>query len=267
MDRKPAVAGQFYPGTEKALGKEIKRLLTTDRTPKRALCAVSPHAGYVYSGQIAGEVFSSVEIPTCCIVLAPNHTGIGAKAALMTKGSWTIPTGRIPINEKLSAELLVLCSDLKDDSSAHLAEHSLEVQLPFLLARQPELTIVPITISHVNFSTCASIAEAIAEVIDNSNENVLIVASTDMNHYEDQTHTLEKDRLAIERVMSLDPNGLLSTCAENRISMCGVVPTAIAISASKKLGAKKVTLIDHKTSGDVSGDYNAVVGYAGFIIE
>ncbi|MBT3181304.1 MAG: AmmeMemoRadiSam system protein B [Deltaproteobacteria bacterium] len=267
MDRKPAVAGRFYPGTEKSLRKELKRLLSTDKTPRKAICAIAPHAGYIYSGGIAGEVFSSVEVPSCCIILSPNHTGIGAKAALMTKGSWTIPTGRIPVNEEISTKLLSLCNDLKDDSSAHLEEHSLEVQLPFLLARQPGLTIVPITISHINFSACSKIAEAIAELIDSRDENILIVASTDMNHYEDQTHTLEKDRLAIERVVSLDPNGLLSTCAEKQISMCGVVPTAIAISASKKLGASSVTLIDHKTSGDISGDYNAVVGYAGFIIE
>lgn len=267
MERKPAVAGQFYPGGERSLREEVGRLLDCNVKPRKAKAAIAPHAGYVYSGGVAGKVFASVEVPKRCIVLSPNHTGMGARAAIMSTGSWLIPTGAIPVDEELAASLLKNCAELKDDATAHLSEHSIEVELPFLLARQPQLTITPITVSHINADSCRRIGEAIAGVIGHMKDEVLIVASTDMNHYEDQTHTIEKDRMAIERVTALDAKGLLSTCAEHRMSMCGVVPTAITIFACRGLGAKKVTLVDHRTSGDVSGDYNAVVGYAGFLIE
>jgi len=267
MERKPAVAGKFYPGTEKSLSEEVSRLLNTGASPAKARAAIAPHAGYVYSGGVAGAVFSSVIVPRKCIVLSPNHTGMGARAAVMSRGNWLIPTGTIPIAEDLTTSLLKNCNELKDDSIAHMNEHSLEVELPFLLARQPELAIAPLTFSHISAASCRKIGEAIAHTVSESADDVLIVASTDMNHYEDQSRTLEKDRMAIERVLALDADGLLSTCAEHRISMCGVVPTAITIIACKELGAVKATLIEHKTSGDVSGDYNAVVGYAGFVIE
>ena len=267
MKRNPAVAGQFYPGTKGSLDQEVARFLDVGVKPRKALGAVAPHAGYVYSGAVAGKVFASVEVPERCIVLCPNHTGMGARAAVWPCGEWSIPTGEIPVDEKLAAQLIASCEDLSEDTAAHLAEHSLEVELPFLLARQPKLQIVPIVISRADLSACRRIGDAIAAVIKACGEEVLIVASTDMNHYEDDARTREKDELAIDRVLALDPDGLIDTCAKNRISMCGVLPTAIAINACKKLGAKKAVLVAHATSGDVSGDKNAVVGYAGFVIE
>lgn len=267
MERQPVVAGQFYPGTHAALEKEVRRFLVTKRTPRRARAVIAPHAGYVYSGFVAGAVFASVEVPKRCIVLSPNHTGMGARAAVWARGSWVIPTGTIPVDEALAAQLLTRSPELTDDTAAHLAEHSLEVELPFLFARQPALAIVPITFSHLSVAACRSIGEAIAEIVAAAEEPILIVASTDMNHYEDQTRTLAKDGQAIDRVLKLDAAGLLATCGDQRISMCGVVPTAIAISACVKLGAAQATLVEHRTSGDVSGDYASVVGYAGFIIE
>lgn len=266
MDRRPAVAGQFYPGNEASLKAELKKYLVADGAPRRAMAVVSPHAGYVYSGAVAGHTFASVEVPRRCIVLSPNHTGMGARAAVMTSGNWIIPTGNIPVDDKLADEILKGSGDLRADNLAHMSEHSLEVQLPFMLARQPELSIVPITLSHLSAPTCRKIGAAIAGAVKDAGDHILIVASTDMNHYEDQARTLEKDRMAIERVQALDGEGLLSTCAEHGISMCGVVPTAVTIFACRELGATKATLIEHKTSGDVSGDYNAVVGYAGFVI-
>lgn len=266
MDRRPAVAGQFYPGNEANLKAELKKYLVADGAPRKAMAAISPHAGYVYSGAVAGRVFANVEIPKRCIVLSPNHTGMGARAAVMPGGNWIIPTGKVPVDEKLADKLLKDCSELKADNTAHLAEHSLEVQLPFMLARQPGLSIVPITLSHLSVSTCRKIGTAIASAVKDTHDHILIVASTDMNHYEDQARTLEKDRMAIERVSALDGDGLLTTCAEHGISMCGVVPTAVTIFACRELGAKTAILIEHKTSGDVSGDYSAVVGYAGFVI-
>lgn len=267
MERKPAVAGQFYPGNKSSLKEEVDRFLDIKATPKKALAAIAPHAGYVYSGSVAGAVFASVIVPRRVIVLSPNHTGMGARASVWTRGSWWVPTGSVPVDETLAHELLKHSPEFSDDTSAHIAEHSLEVELPFLLAREPNVSIVPITLSHLNADSCAKIGEAIAETIQNCKDDILIVASTDMNHYEDQTHTLSKDKLAIDRVLALDASGLLATCGEHRISMCGVVPTAVAIHACKKLGATKATLIKHATSGDISGDYNSVVGYAGFIIE
>lgn len=267
MHRNPVVAGQFYPGGKSSLAREVERLLDCGATPKKVLAAIAPHAGYIYSGGVAGKVFASVEVPRHCIVLAPNHTGQGARAAVWVKGEWEIPTGVIPVAGELARKLIVSCRELQDDTAAHIAEHSLEVELPFLFAREPSVTIVPVTVSHLNAHSCRKIGEAIAALIRSSKEDILIVASTDMNHYEDQERTLAKDDLVIERVLALDADGLLTTCGEQRISMCGVVPTAIAIHACKNLGAKKARLIEHKTSGDVSGDYNAVVGYAGFVIE
>ena len=267
MERQATVAGQFYPGNRASLEKEVGRFLDIDVKPRKALGVVAPHAGYIYSGAVAGAAFASVQVPTKCIVLSPNHTGMGARAAVMAQGTWAIPTGTIPVDDKLAAKLLKNCQELTDDATAHMAEHSLEVELPFLLARQPKLSIVPITFSHVSTASCLAIGEAIAGVIREAKEDILIVASTDMNHYESQSRTMEKDQLAIKRVEALDPEGLLTTCGQYHISMCGVVPTAIAIQACKKLGAKKATLVQHATSGDVSGDYDAVVGYAAFMIE
>lgn len=267
MERKPAVAGQFYPGTRESLSEEVKRFLDVGAKPVKAKAAVAPHAGYIYSGAVAGKVFASVEVPKRCIVLCPNHTGMGASAAVWTRGSWSIPTGTIPVDEGLAERLLALGSDLKDDPTAHIAEHSLEVELPFLLERQPDLSIVPITISRVGRDGITRIGKAIADAVKAAGDEVLIVASTDMNHYESDTRTRQKDQLAIDRVLALDAEGLVSTCAAERISMCGVLPTAIAIVASKELGAREATLVAHATSGDVSGDREAVVGYAGFIIK
>jgi len=266
MIRNPAVAGQFYPASRTALETEVKRFLSVSAKPVKVLGLVAPHAGYIYSGAVAGAVYASAVIPEKCIVLSPNHSGRGAPASLMTEGLWAMPTGDVPIDSVLAKKLLSNCRELEDDVHAHLAEHSLEVQLPFLIARQPKLSFVPLTVSHLPYETCRKIGEAIAKTITDSGEDVLIVASSDMNHYESQTSTEKKDRMAIERVLALDPPGLLTTCGEYRISMCGVVPTAIMLTAAKALGAKNAKLVSHTTSGEVSGDYDAVVGYAGIIV-
>lgn len=267
MKRQPAVAGSFYPETCNALTKTLKRLVHPVENPKKVICAIAPHAGYIYSGEVAGRIFSEISVPEKCIVLSPNHHRYGARAAIMAKGSWVIPTGEIPVDEEICSSLLQESTELRDDISAHLREHSLEVELPFLLARQPKLRIAPITISLLGASGCAELAYAIARVISKSSEEILIVCSTDMNHFDAQAETMEKDRMAIEKVLDLDASGLIETCSSRSISMCGVIPTAVSIMASLELGAKKATLIEHKTSGDVTGDYTSVVGYAGFIIE
>ena len=266
MIRKPAVAGQFYPSAKEALKNAVNEFLQYDARPMKVLGLAAPHAGYIYSGATAGHTYASAVIPKKCIVLSPNHTGVGASAAIMSSGEWSTPLGNIPVDEKLASTLQQNCSLLKDDATAHVAEHSLEVQLPFLQAKQPDLSIVPITLQHLSFDDCEALGKAIAKTIKESGEEVLIVASTDMNHYENETTTRHKDDMAIHKVVTLDPKGLLSTCGEHRVTMCGVIPTAIMLIACKKLGAKEAKLIEHTTSGDVSGDYDAVVGYAGFIV-
>lgn len=266
MQRQAVVAGQFYPGSRAALEAELNRYLVSKSPPRKALAAVAPHAGYIYSGSVAGRVFASVEVPKTCIALCPNHTGRGAQASVWESGSWSIPTGTVPVDEDLARNLLAKSEVLRADTAAHLGEHSLEVELPFLLARQPHLTIVPIAISRVDIEEMKDIGRAIADAIQDKAGDVLIVASTDMNHYESDVRTREKDEMAIKRVLDLDARGLVSTCAAEGISMCGVLPTAVAIIASKALGAQKAELIAHTTSGDVSGDRDAVVGYAGFVI-
>lgn len=267
MIRQAAFAGQFYPGSRTSLETEVGKYLDTGATPRKALGVVAPHAGYIYSGPTAGAVYAATIVPQTCIVLSPNHTGMGASAAIMSEGAWSIPTGEVPIDGELADSLKKNCAELKEDVLAHQMEHSLEVQLPFLLARQPELHIVPITLQHLRFDACERIGAAIAQTIKESGKDVLIVASSDMNHYEEHELTKKKDQLAIERVLALDPKGLLATCAENRITMCGVVPTAIMLAAVKALGATEASLISHTTSGDASGDYQAVVGYAGIIVK
>jgi len=266
MIRKPAVAGQFYPAQKELLRKTVDEFLDYGLESKTVLGLGAPHAGYIYSGATAGHTYASAIIPNKCIILSPNHTGAGAKAAIFSEGTWSTPLGDIPIDDNLSSKLMEKCSLLQNDFTAHIAEHSLEVQLPFLQERQPDLSIVPITLQYMSYAECETIGKVIAEVIKESNEEILVIASTDMNHYENQETTKEKDKLAIDRILELSPEELLNTCGNNNITMCGVISTAIMLIACKELGAKKAELIEHTTSGDITGDTDAVVGYAGFLI-
>ncbi len=266
MLRKPAVAGQFYPADKKALEQEVNKYLQIEATPQKVIGLVAPHAGYMFSGRVAGQVYASTQVPEKCIVLSPNHTGQGAAAAIMTQGKWSIPTGKIPIDSALAKKLQTSCEIIEDDEKAHLFEHSLEVQLPFLLAKQPKLSIIPLTLSRLSIADCQKISRAIADLIKQVAEPILIVASSDMNHYENQERTKQKDQAALDKVLALEAEDLVTTCASEGISMCGVIPTAIMLNAAKLLGAKQAKLINHETSGDVSGDYSAVVGYAGIIV-
>jgi AmmeMemoRadiSam system protein B len=275
MIRRPAVAGQFYPASKAHLEEEVKKYLSTGLRPEPAVGVISPHAGYVYSGHVAGAVFSAVKVPQRVIVLSPNHTGLGAPAAIMNDGEWALPTGNIRIDSGLASDLIKECGELQVDHRAHLMEHSLEVQLPFLQARQPDLRMVPICLSHIRYDICEKIGRAIASVIwriqtppfeKGGAGGALIVASSDMTHYEPHEAAKKKDSLAIDRIMALDAKGLLDICARERITMCGVVPVAVMLIAAKELGAKEASLLKYATSGDVSGDYDAVVGYAGMLV-
>ena len=268
--RSPCVADRFYPGDPALLRESLGKYLgNLAEKRERALVVVAPHAGYVYSGSVAGAVYSEIEVPDRVILLGPNHTGIGKGFALMATGEWETPLGRVRVNEDLAKGLLGASPLFSEDASAHKLEHSLEVQLPFLQVLNPKASIVPITLMHATFSECQALGRAIAKTVasaTSTGEEVLLVVSSDMNHYESDKITRAKDELAIERVLALDAEGLLKVTSEKNITMCGVVPTAVAIVAAKELGAKGARLVSHTTSGETSGDYDQVVGYAGMVI-
>ncbi len=263
MLRSACVAGQFYPAGAVELEGVVRGFLTGGPAQK-AVAAVAPHAGYVYSGAVAGAVFSSIEIPDAILLIGPNHTGVGQKVSIMTTGAWEMPFGRMEINERLGAMLLT--GVFKEDSSAHLREHSLEVELPFIHYLNPDASFVPITVMQAGYEECVEAGAAIAKAVSAYGKEVLIVVSSDMNHYESDSMTRKKDNRAIEKVLSLDAKGLLETTSEEGITMCGVIPAVIAIEAAKRLKAKTAKLVKYATSGDTSGDTDHVVGYAGIVI-
>jgi AmmeMemoRadiSam system protein B len=270
--RQAAVAGRFYPADPDDLRAEARAYLSpataANHAPVRALGCIAPHAGYMYSGHVAGAVFAHVEVPKRCIVLCPNHTGVGHALAIMSEGAWRTPLGDVPIAAELAAALKERFPALQEDSAAHRAEHAVEVELPFLLLRQPELSFVPIALGTRQFEILEQLGRAIAEVVATSvpNDPILIVASSDMNHYESDAATRAKDHRAIERILTLDPPGLFDVVTQQNISMCGLGPSVAMLTAVRQLGAKSAELVKYATSGDISGDRDLVVGYAGIVV-
>lgn len=267
--RQPAVAGRFYPRDPEDLRAEVRGYLSglnSVSAPERAIGCIAPHAGYMYSGHVAGAVFARVEIPRRCIVLCPNHTGMGRPLAIMSEGAWGTPLGEVPISAELAAALKQRFPALQEDSAAHRAEHAAEVELPFLQTRQPELAFVPIALGTTQFEILEQLGLALADVIAWEKDPILIVASSDMNHYESDVVTRVKDHRAIERILTLDPRGLHEVVTQQNISMCGMGPAVTMLTAARKLGAKSAELVKYATSGDVSGDRVMVVGYAGVVV-
>ncbi len=264
--RHPAVAGQFYPAAERDLDRMIRRFTRDDAEKVRARAAVVPHAGYVYSGGVAGEVFSSLALPDRHIIFCPNHTGAGADAAVMARGAWRMPWGDVAIDEELAGRLLAASPLLADDPVAHLGEHSLEVQLPFIRRFVDAFRIVPVTLGRLSLEECRALGEATASVVRDDPSPPLIIASSDMTHYEPDAVARMKDQRAIARILALDPEGLYRTVRSERITMCGVIPATVVLFAAVSLGATSARLIKYATSGDASGDYGQVVGYAGLAI-
>jgi MEMO1 family protein len=261
--RHPAVAGKFYPKESQKLLAELRSYLTASSERVEALGCVVPHAGYMYSGHVAGAVYAQIEIPARCIVLCPNHTGMGTPLAIMSEGSWETPLGGIPIDSELAVALSHRFPLLNEDRAAHLSEHAIEVQLPFVQAQRTDVRFVPISIGTRQFDVLEGLGDAIGEVVSRLGERVLVLASSDMNHYESDMITREKDQKAIERILALDARGLYDVVMREEISMCGFGPTVAMLTAAKRLGATKAELIKYATSGDVSGDRQMVVGYAG----
>lgn len=267
MKRRPFVAGQFYPGGAGELRAMIRGMIDPRARKERAIAIVSPHAGYIYSGPVAGAVFSSVLLPRTIIILGPAHRGIAPLFAIQRSGSWTTPLGDVPIEANLADAIIRLEPLVKEDVSAHLHEHSLEVQVPFLQFFREDIAIVPISVSYeASYEDLAGIGKALEEAIGKFGSEVLIVASTDMSHYISREAAEKKDSLAIDRILALDAEGLYRTVVRENISMCGFQPVTAALIAAKALGALKAELIRYQTSGDVTGDYREVVGYAGIRI-
>jgi hypothetical protein len=281
MLRRAAVAGHFYQGTSEALKSQVAGYLIPDAEKVRALGILSPHAGLMYSGSVAGAVYSSIELPKTFVLIGPNHTGLGEAVSLMASGHWETPLGRVALDEPLAALILSKSPRIHEDALAHFREHSLEVQLPFIQYLCPEASIVPIQMLDTRLETCLEVGRAIGEAIAecglrdaefNSELRTpnsylpLIVASSDMSHYEPAEIARKKDQLAIDRILDLDPEGLYGTIKNNHITMCGYGPAVAMIVACKALGATRAALIKYSNSGEVSGDYGQVVGYAGMVI-
>jgi AmmeMemoRadiSam system protein B len=264
MTRKPSVAGQFYPAGRERLRETIAGLTDPGAARKKAVAVVSPHAGYVYSGPVAGALFSSTQLPPLFIILGPAHREIGPLFAIQAKGGWLTPLGESRVDTELASAILERSPEVEEDEQAHRGEHSLEVQLPFIQYFRPDAAIVPICVSYeAGFAQLEALGRALAEAVRAVGRETLIVASTDMSHYVSQRTAERMDMLAIRKVLDLDPSGLYDTVTREGISMCGFQPTAAALVAARGLGAGAAELVRYQTSGDVSGEYSQVVGYAG----
>ncbi len=266
MKRVAAVAGQFYYGTADRLARQVEDLIDRDAAKEDVIGIISPHAGLMYSGAVAGSVYSAIRFPRTLLLLGPNHTGLGPKISIMDDGEWEIPTASFQIDRKLAAKIAASTEKVTRDSQAHIFEHSLEVQLPFIASFSRDVKIVPVAFMGASLDDCREVAGAIVKAINSVDYPVVIVASSDMSHYLPDKIARQKDRKAIDRVLALDPEGLYETVVRERISMCGFIPATVMLLAARLLGAGSARLVRYATSGDVSGDYDSVVGYAGIIV-
>jgi len=267
QERKPAYAGQFYPADPESLRRAVQSYVRERKPLLQARAVVVPHAGYIYSGSVAGAVLSSVKLPRRIILLGPNHTGLGAPLSLFPGASWHTPLGNVPADEKLNRELLENCLELREDDNAHMREHSLEVQIPFLQVLRPDCTISAICVGTAQQEALQSLGRAMAEAARTAGEPVLLLSSSDMTHYESAESAAVKDRLAIDRILEIDAPGLYRTVVENDISMCGFAPTVSVLTACAETGATSGRLIEYTNSGVESGDFQQVVAYAGIVIQ
>ncbi|MFA5093171.1 MAG: AmmeMemoRadiSam system protein B [Candidatus Omnitrophota bacterium] len=266
--RKPVVAGQFYPWQALELKSMIATFVDKTAQKKEVIGAILPHAGFAYSGRVAAQTVSGINIKNTVVLLGPNHIGLGATFSIMPQGTWQTPLGDVEIDVRLANLFLKKCRHLEADSLAHLDEHSLEVQLPFLQYFSNSFKIVPIAIKTDNLKLLKEVGECLASVINENNlaSSVLLIASSDLTHYELQSSAEKKDALAIEAMVALDEQKLALVVREFDISICGFSPIAVLLSAAKLLGAKKGQLIKYQTSGQTTKDTSSVVGYAGITI-
>jgi AmmeMemoRadiSam system protein B len=272
MRRPPVFAGRFYERSPEILRKQVLEFMPRVEQKRKALGVVVPHAGHIYSGGVAGAVYSAIEPVRTFVLIGPNHTGLGEAISIMHRGTWDTPLGEARIDADLADALLSESRIARPDTLAHLHEHSLEVQLPFIQQLVESPAIVPIQMFDTRLETCKELGHALARAITKQrqagalHDGVLIVASSDMSHYETAAVAHERDFMAIDRIVNLDPEGLYSTIRNHSITMCGYGPVAAMLVAAKDLGASKAELIEYAHSGEVSGDNDKVVGYAGILV-
>jgi AmmeMemoRadiSam system protein B len=266
MIREPAVSGQFYSANPAKLRALIHSFAGKTDPLLDAKGIVAPHAGFMYSGAIAGAIYAAVRLPRRFIILGPNHTGKGAPLSLHPSGQWRTPLGLVEIDEELNRLLEAECSFLAMDAAAHAREHSIEVQIPFLQVMADSVSFAAICVGTANFTSLEALGHSLARVVQSLAEPVLLVASSDMTHYESAEVASAKDHCAIDKVLAVDPQGLYRVVFEKEISMCGFAPAVALLTACRDLGASGGTLVRYATSGDVSGDYQRVVGYAGIAV-
>ena len=266
--RPPAVAGRFYPADPAELSRQIAAFApSTEEPPRRAIACVVPHAGYRYSGHVAGAVYARMKLPRRFLLLGPRHFPRGKNLAIVSDGAWQTPLGYAEIDSELAGELTRAYPELCEDAVAHQTEHALEVQLPFLQYLSGDFRFVPIALGVTDYVQLESLGRAMAAVLRRQSDPVLMIASSDMNHYESDEVTRRKDGLALERLLELDARGLFDTVRREGITMCGFGPVVSVMTAARLLGAARATLVRYATSGDVNGDRDEVVGYAGVIVE
>lgn len=267
MIRQPAVAGQFYPGNLNELTEELDSYVEKGHEKVNAYGVVCPHAGYIYSGRVAGSVFARINVPDTVIILAPNHTGYGQEFSIWPEGSWHTPLGDVKIDEDLVDKLVCDSDLLIKDYDAHKYEHAAEVILPFLQYKNPKLKVVVIVIMSRSLNKLKKLGKSISKVISDIRPDTLMVASSDMTHQESETSANKKDKIAINEIIKLDEVGLFNKVSENDISMCGVCPAVSMLVFAKERGASSAYLTKYETSGETTGDYTHVVGYAGIIVK
>jgi AmmeMemoRadiSam system protein B len=264
--REPSVAGAFYPMVAADLERELDTLVATQPERHPLLACISPHAGYVYSGGVAGKLFGHLELPRRVVVLGPNHTGAGMAVAVAPHRQWSTPLGPAKVDRDLAESLVRHSSAAEFDDRAHWREHSIEVQLPFLMRLRPDIEVLPVCLQHLSADECLRLGAALAEIVTAVHEPVGIVASSDMTHYQPDAVARQLDQLAIDAALGRDPRELYDTVHREGITMCGVIPATVAIEAANRLGATDAHLVAYATSGEVSGDVSAVVGYAGICV-
>jgi AmmeMemoRadiSam system protein B len=267
MLRLPAVAGSFYPSDAGELTAQVSEYTSRDKVAaiRGIKACLVPHAGYMFSGHVAGAVYARIVLPKKIVVLGVRHRPPGLPLAIISKGAWRTPLGDAPIDEELAGSLRAACPLLQEDVVAHGREHSLEVQIPFLQILQPQFKFVPIALGTANFENLVKVGEGIGRVLAEQKEEVLLLTTSDLNHYEDDATTRRKDQKAIEQLLKMDARGLYQVCANEEISMCGLGPAVAMLTALQVWKGTKAELIRYATSADRGGDPEAVVGYAGMI--
>lgn len=269
--RAPAVSGRFYPGTPRELEGAVRDLLAQvpDAVPRPVRGALAPHAGYLYSGFTAACVFARVTIPPLVVILAPNHTGVcraPGGASLWEAGAFRTPLGDVTVDDRFAALLLGASPLVAADPDAHRSEHAIEVLLPFLQVLRSDVRIVPVVLAWDSWTACRTLGLALAQLVTRWPEPVLLLASSDLSHYEPAVVSQRKDAAALDAMTVLDGEELLARCAREPISMCGRAPAAAIAVATRALGAAHGTVVDYRHSGWVTGDETAVVGYGGMVI-